>query len=339
MAPTSRTLCSRYGLNYVESSELDIRRRRCGKGFTYLDADNRVIRDQALRARVKRLAIPPAWTEVCVAQDEKAHIQAIGRDADGRLQYRYHPDWENLRADTKKRRLLNFGLSLGRVRSAVRTALGKRGLTRTKLVAAVVRLMDRALLRPGYEEYARQEGGRGAATLLKGDVAVKGSTILLDFPGKGGKAIKLSVKDALLANVLKQLGKLRGRRLFSLPRDERPIAAQDVNNFLADVAGAGVTAKDFRTFRASAIALAHLSDDDNHQCERSRKKSIVEAADQASEALANTRSVTRSSYIHPIVVEAYEAGELKPPRFHRSSRRGLSKIEHALMRLLRVRAR
>jgi DNA topoisomerase-1 len=211
MSTSPRKLCHRHGSVYIETSELDLRRRKCGKGFSYIDITNRIVRDKALKARIKTLAIPPAWTEVRIASNERAHIQAIGRDSEGRLQYRYRPEWEIIRDETKRRRLLSFGNSLSRVRSAVRSALSKPGLGPTKVVAAVVRLMDKALLRPGHEPYARKEGGRGAATLNKDDVTVRGDTILLDFAGKGGKEVKLQVKDALLARALRQLRKVRGR--------------------------------------------------------------------------------------------------------------------------------
>jgi DNA topoisomerase I len=335
-----RKLCRRYGLAYVETSAL--RRRRCGKGFTYLDADGRVVRDESVKARIKQLAIPPAWTEVCIAEDGKAHIQAIGRDAEGRLQYRYHPDWEKSRAASKERRLLRLGKSLGRVRAAVNSALRSPGLTRAKVIAAVVRLIDRALLRPGFEEYARNGGGRGAATLLKRDVEVDGDTVRLEFHGKGGKEIKQNVKDALLARAVRKLVKLKGRRLFTAPDGNgggRPVTAREVNTFLAEVSGMQVSAKDFRTFRASASALAFLAKHNDHDTERLRKKALVEAADQASVALANTRTVARSSYIHPAVIEAYEAGKLEGSLLRGRLRHGLTKVENALMRLLQNRAR
>jgi DNA topoisomerase-1 len=139
-------------------------RRRCGKGFSYLDPSGRTLRDKGVRARIKALAIPPAWTDVRIAHDGSAHVQATGRDAEGRLQYRYHPEWEHVRSTGKERRLLRFGSALPRVRNAVKAALAGSGVTRTKVIAAVVRLIDVALLRPGYEEYAGERGGRGAAT-------------------------------------------------------------------------------------------------------------------------------------------------------------------------------
>ena len=283
------------------------------------------------------LAIPPAWSEVCIAADARAHIQAIGRDAEGRLQYRYHPEWDKARATAKETRLKRLGSALPRVRNAVKKALAAPGLTRTKVVAAIVRLIDRALLRPGYEEYARSEGGRGASTLLKSDVAVNGDKVVLVFKGKGGKEIRRELHDRLLARVLQRLSASKGRRLFGLSDGKggkRPVTAREVNEFLAEASCSSISAKDFRTFRASATALAVLTEHNGHESETLRKKAVVEAADEASKILANTRSVARSSYIHPTVIQAYEAGKLEASLLKGRMRKGLDRIESALMRFL-----
>jgi DNA topoisomerase-1 len=335
MPQDAEKLCRRYGLNYVKTAGLSLRRRRCGKGFAYVDGEGRTIRDKAVKARVKQLAIPPAWTDVCISEDERAHIQAVGRDTEGRLQYRYHPDWDKARSETKAQRLLRLGLALPRLRDAVRKALSGPELTRTKIIAAVVRLIDRALLRPGYEEYAKGSGARGASTLLKTDVAVQGDKVVVEFEGKGGKPVKRELQDRMLAGVVKKLSSLKGRRLFSATDEsgqERPITAREVNAFLAEASGSDVTAKDFRTFRASAEALAFLTENNGH--EKLRQQAIVEAADAASEILVNTRAVARSSYIHASVIKAYETGKLEASLFRGRLRSGLNRIESALMRFL-----
>jgi DNA topoisomerase-1 len=335
-----RELCQRYGLIYADRSELRLRRRRCGRGFGYYDADGRNILDTAIKARIKRLAIPPAWTEVCIAENPRTHIQAIGRDVEGRLQYRYHSGWEKSRAHSKERRLLRLGASLGRVRGAVAAALRSPDLTRTKVIAAIVRLIDRALLRPGCEEYARKEGGRGAATLLKSDVKTDGDTVLLDFQGKGGKEISRKVKDAVLARTIRELVKVKGRRLFTAPDSgARPVTAREVNDFLSKASGAHITAKDFRTFRASASALTFLTEHIGHKSERLRKKAELQAADEVSEILVNTRTVARTSYIHPAIVDAYRAGKLEASLLRGRMRNGLSRMESALMRFLERKTR
>ena len=337
MTHDPKDLCRRYGLTYVETSTLQLRRQRCGKGFTYRDGLGKTIQDKAVKARINGLAIPPAWTEVCIAADERAHIQAIGRDAEGRLQYRYHSEWDKARATAKETRLKRLGSALPRVRNAVEKALAAPGLTRTKVVAAIVRLIDRALLRPGHEEYARSEGGRGASTLLKSDVAVNGDKVVLVFKGKGGKEIRRELHDRLLARVLQRLSASKGRRLFGLfdsNGGKQPVTAREVNEFLAEASGSSISAKDFRTFRASATALAMLTEHNGHESETLRKKAVVAAADEASKILVNTRSVARSSYIHPSVIEAYKAGKLETSLSRGRVRKGLSRIESALMRFL-----
>ena len=200
-----------------------------------------------------------------------------------------------------------------------------------------MRLIDGALLRPGYGEYAQERGSRGASTLLKSDVLVEGDTVMLEFEGKGGKPIKQAVKDKLLARVAKRLSTLKGRRLFSIPDDSgrpRPITARDVNAYLAETSGIDITAKDFRTFRATAEALAFLIGNNGHETEKLRKQAVAQAADKASKILVNTRNVARSSYIHPSVIKAYESDKLEASLFRGRLRTGLNKIESALMRFL-----
>jgi DNA topoisomerase-1 len=337
MSEQAQDFCRRVGLLYVSPSELQLCRRRCGKGFKYLNATGTCIRDKTIKTRIMQLAIPPAWVEVRIAEDSRAHIQAVGRDAEGRLQYRYHPDWDAFGHATKAERLKRFGAALPRLRRAVRAALAAPGLSRKKIVAAVVRLIDRSLLRPGYEEYARKDGGRGAATLLSRDVSIEGDRILLDFAGKGGKEIKQELRDPLLARVLQRLRRNHGRRLFSAPGadgKERPVTAKEVNTFLIEAGGEPISAKDFRTFKASAAALARLAVEKSTEAARARKQALIAAADEASRMLANTRSVARSSYIHPSVIKAYEAGRLEAHLLGGRIRQGLTRAESAFLQFL-----
>ena len=209
--------------------------------------------------------------------------------------------------------LHRLGSALPRLRDTVGKALSAPELTRNNVIAAVVRLIDRALLRPGHDEYAQATGSRGASTLLKSDVAVTGDKVVVEFKGKAGKPVRREVKDRLLARVTRRLLAGKGRRLFSAVDDNgrvRPVTAREVNAFLAEASGTDVTAKDFRTFRASAEALAFLTERNGHETERLKKQTIVQAADRAREILVNTRSVARSSYIHPVVIKAYESGKL-----------------------------
>jgi DNA topoisomerase I len=336
-AEDSKALCRRHKLRYAEAAELALTRRRCGRGFAYFGADGKALKDAASKERIKKLAIPPAWTEVRIAAEANAHLQAIGRDAAGRLQYRYHPDWEQARAELKEQRLIRFGKALPRVRRAVAEALAAPRLTRKKMIAAVVRLIDRARLRPGYDEYAREDGGRGAATLLQDDVSVEGDKVMLAFHAKGGQKVRRVVKDSKLARVVRELAKRRGRRLFRLPGSEPAVSAREVNAFLAEASGQKISAKDFRTFSASAGALAALAETNGAESATAKRKAVIEAADQASQQLANTRAVARSSYIHPAVIKAYEDGKLEAALLRGRVRSGLNRIETALLRFFEKR--
>src|SRR5262245_6291605 len=256
MPRNAKSLCRHCGLTYVETADLRLLRRRRGKGFSFIDDEGHAIRDKAVKARIRRLTIPPAWTEVRIAEDERAHIQAVGRDGEGRLQYRYHDDWGKVRTETKLQRLLRLGSALPRLRDAVRTALAGPDLTRKKASAAAVRLIDRALLRPGHEEYARASGSRGASTLLKRDVVVKGDKVVLEYKGKGGQLIKQAVKDGLLAHVVTELfeqaavqhaddnGQVRSQRVRSMPSWPRQ-PAPGLRPRISYVSSLGRGAEDF----------------------------------------------------------------------------------------------
>lgn len=327
--------CNR--LYRADPATFKISRRRRGKGFSYLDEKGNVIRNKALKAQFQRLVIPPAWTDVRLARKPNAHIQAVGRDTAGRQQYIYHPDWEEHRVAVKERRLILLGKALPRIRNSVRTALAKPTLTPKTVQAAVVRLIDRTLLRPGHETYAKERGTRGAASLLKSDVQAKSDTVIVDVTGKGGKQIHKELRDPALARVIRMLQKLPGPRLFQIPDGDgrlRPVTASDVNHYIADRAGACVSAKDFRTFEASAAALSKLCEEDAKN-QTQRKRAVVAVADFVSRKLVNTRAVARSSYIHPKVTEAFEAGKLRSRALKGQTIAGLNKMESALMRFLR----
>lgn len=340
MAETFETLCEEHGLIYVGTTELHIRRKRCGRGFSYVDKQGATIRDKGSKRRFRSLAIPPAWTDVCIAKNPKAHLQAVGRDAEGRLQYRYHPDWEKSRASAKERRLIKLGRGLPRLRRAVRKALDSQRLTRATVTAAVVRLIDRALLRVGHEKYATEDGGRGAATLLKSDIDLRGETVVLHFEGKGGQIVHREIEDSSLVRILRKLKQLPGRRLFKAPGDDgnlQPVTAPEVNRYLSQTAGERVSAKDFRTFEASAAALTSLVQQVDSGGQAS-KRALVEASDRASDLLLNTRAIARSSYILPSIVRAYETGRLKGVLLKGRIHSGLTRMETGLLRFLRQRS-
>lgn len=324
------------GLRHVEPASLEIARVPCGRGFRYRDGSGQTIRDPALRARLAGLAIPPAWREVRIARDPHAHVQAVGRDELGRLQYIYHAEWLAVREAVKEDRLHTFGRSLPRIRERLDADLRRNALDRVTIVAAAVRLIERALLRPGYPSALGEEGGRGAATLLKRHVALEGSRIFLQFHGKGRRPVEKTVVDARLAHVLARLVAQPGTYLFKevVGRAYRRVSADELNVYLKEVARADLTAKDFRTFYASSRALELLAPEQPARAKRKRQRQILGVARDVSRALQNTPAIARASYIHPLVLDAFAEGRLDPRLLHPPARRGLTAAETGLMRLL-----
>jgi DNA topoisomerase-1 len=303
----------RIGLRYVSTDALTIRRRRIGDKFTFVSSRGRTIRDEMTRARLKRLAVPPAYEDVLYATDPRAHIQAIGRDAAGRLQYRYHPDWEKVREKRKAKRLQRLVEALPRIRRAVNKHLASAEPTRAFALAAVIELVSCSAIRPGSESYAKQNGTRGAATLLKSNVTVDGATVALKFRAKGGKAVDKEFHCPRVASAINVLGALRGRRVFQYRHDDgsvRAVTASDVNAFLREIAGVKISLKDFRTLVASGAALEALARVEPASSERGRKRQVKEAVTAVSEQLANTPTICRKSYVHQTVVRAFERGKL-----------------------------
>jgi DNA topoisomerase-1 len=307
-------MAKRLGLRHVDSGELAIRRRRCGKGWAFYRPDGGLIRDKATVRRLESLAVPPAYQDVLYAEDPAAHLQAIGRDAAGRLQYRYHPDWEKVREMRKARRLSRLANVLSRIHRSLGQHLAAAAPTREFTLAAVIELIARSAIRPGSEEYARERGTRGAATLLKSNVSIYGDTVTLSFKGKGGKSITKEVVAARLANALALLRQLPGKRLFQYRTESgelRHVTAREVNVFLREIAGAEISLKDFRTLVASAGALEALARAAPAKSERSRKKQVLEAVRAVAEDLSNTPAICRKSYVHGTVVAAFEDGALE----------------------------
>jgi DNA topoisomerase-1 len=304
----------RLGLHLAGVESLSIRRRRCGKGWCYLDAGQRVIRDRATVRRLARLAVPPAYEEVLYAADPAAHLQAVGRDAAGRLQYRYHPEWEKVREMRKARRLARLADVLPRIRRSIAQHLAGDAPTREFACAAVIELVARSAIRPGNESYARLRGTRGAATLLKSNVALYGETITLTFRSKGGKVIVKEIAAARLAGALAVLRELPGRRLFQHRAESgelRHVTARDVNAFLRELAGVRISLKDFRTLLASASVLEALARAEPAVSQRGRRRQVLDAVRAAADTLTNTPAICRKSYVHETVVAAFEDGVLE----------------------------
>jgi DNA topoisomerase-1 len=309
-----RGLAKRLKLRHCRPDQLTIARRRDGESWTYHFPDGEQIADEAVVQRLASLAMPPAYEDVRYAADERAHLQAIGRDAAGRLQYRYHPDWEKVREAGKAQRLAALVEVLPKIRRTVTQHLGATDPTRTFALAAITELVSGSAIRPGSEEYAKKHGSRGASTLLKSNVRVSDDMITLVFRGKSGKDVRKEFKSPRLAAAIEILKKLPGRRLFQYRDDEgtvRRVSARDVNSFLREIAGCNISLKDFRTLCASASVLEHLARTVPAASVTGRRKQVREAVRRAAEELANTPAVCRRSYVHDAVLTAFEGGVLE----------------------------
>jgi DNA topoisomerase-1 len=330
------------GLRYVSDAMPGLRRRRAGTGFTYLDSSGRRITDRATLARIRSLAVPPAYTDVWISLHPNGHIQATGRDARGRKQYRYHPRWREVRDENKFGRMLAFSKALPLIRDRVEQDLSRPGLPREKVLAAVVRLLELTGIRVGNDEYARTNQSFGLTTLRDDHVEVSGSTMRFEFRGKSGKLHQVSLSDRRLARIVARCQALPGEELFQYVDDEgvhQTIGSSDVNGYLRAITGEDFTAKDFRTWSGTLLAAAALEDLGPAPSEREAKSTIVAAIDRVAERLNNTRTVCRKYYVHPAVVDAYLAGTLLQmmPNGTRAVARtnGLRAEEHRLVRLLR----
>ena len=291
-------------LRYVRDSGPGIRRFRTGRGFAYRDANGMPVLDKPTIARIRALVIPPAWTDVWICAVPNGHLQATGRDAKRRKQYRYHPRWRKVRDETKYERLIPFAHTLPKIRKTVEEHLALSGLPREKVLAMIVRLLETTFIRVGNEEYARNNGSYGLTTLRNHHVRIDGPRTELRFKGKSGKAHGIAVTDRRLAKLVRQLRDLPGQELFQYLDDDdtpQPITSADVNQYLRDISGEDFTAKDFRTWAGTLLATRHLAGCQN---EVEPKSYAVAAIKDVSHELGNTAAVCRKCYIHPRVLEA-----------------------------------
>lgn len=295
-----------------------LRRVRHGKSFRYLDAHGKPVRDGSTLSRIRALAIPPAWIDVWISADADGHIQATGRDAKGRKQYRYHAKWRIVRDEAKYHRLVAFCAALPKLRAAVERDLARPGLSKQKVVATIVSLMERAQLRVGNDEYARQNGSYGATTLRDRHAKIHGDTLELAYRGKSGVQRNIVLTDRRLARIVRTCRDLPGQRLFQyVDGDEiRPITSSDVNEYIHAVSGGPFSAKDYRTWAATLGAALLLCTIVHPGSETGCKRSIKEVLAAVSTKLGHTPAVCRSSYIHPRVLEDFMqnrlAGQLAP---------------------------
>ena len=318
-------------LHYVEDTQVGLSRKILRGKFVYFDAQGQRIRDEAEIKRINALVIPPAYTDVWICADPQGHLQATGRDARGRKQYRYHPRWREVRDQDKYSRMVEFGLALPKVRKKIEAQLAQPGIGRDKVMATVISLLDATLIRIGNSQYARDNRSYGLTTLRNKHVAVRGNSILFEFRGKSGVEHKISVTDRRLARVIKRCMELPGQNLFQYLDDNgerHSVSSSDINAYLQNLTGADFTAKDYRTWAGSALALATLRKLD-WEPEGDAKKHIVDMVKAVSRQLGNTPAVCRKCYIHPAVMEGFLLGELaKLPRSRQ--RKGLRAEEVAL---------
>ncbi len=329
-------------LVYATGEEPGISRRRAGKGFSYRDPDGRTVRDEATLARIRDLAIPPAYTDVWISADPSAHIQATGRDQKGRKQYRYHPDWMTERAGTKFARLIEFAEALPSLRNRIKADMALPGLPRAKVLATVASLLETTLIRVGNEDYARKNRSFGLTTLRRRHVRVDGSELRFDFKGKSGKQWRVSVRDRRVARVLRACQELPGQTLFryrDADGEALAVTSADVNDYLREVTGEEITAKDFRTWAGTVMAAAALAELPPQDSAKASARALKDVIDRVAQKLGNTPTVCRQSYVHPGVVTGFlEARFLWPPptkAIHAAVEKGLRLEEAQTLAMLR----
>jgi DNA topoisomerase I len=313
MPPDTRAVARDAGLRYATDARPGITRRRSGKGFTYRDAEGRTIRDPEVVARIRALAIPPAWTDVWICPWPNGHIQATGRDARGRKQYRYHPRWSERRGTAKFDRMLAFAKALPRIRRRCDRDLRRRGLPREKVLAGVVTLLETTLIRVGNDEYARLNRSFGLTTMRGRHARIDGHAVRFRFRGKSGNVHEVGLRDRRLASLIRRCQELPGQELFAYVDEEgevRDVSSEDVNDYLRVASGGDFTAKDFRTWAGTVLAYRALRALQPGDGERGARRNVVEAIRRTADRLGNTPAVARGSYVHPAVLEAYLDGAI-----------------------------
>lgn len=332
------------GLRWVSDDRPGITRHRRGKSFRYCGADGRPIRDESELQRIRKLAIPPAWTAVWICPRGDGHIQATGRDARGRKQYRYHTHWRATRDETKYGKLVVFGGLLPKMRARLDQDLSLPGLPRAKVLATVVRLLETTLIRVGNEEYARDNASYGLTTMRTRHVGVRGEEVRFEFRGKSGVQHSVAVRDKRLAKIVRRCQELPGQELFQCIDCEgrrHAIDSQDVNAYLKEISGEDVTAKDFRTWNGTVLAAVALRDAMTEAGHRRTKKTVNGCIERVAAQLGNTKAVCRRCYVSPAVIDAYFDGSLARSFMSSTSAKpkaGHSADEHAVLKFLQARS-
>ena len=341
-SPDNKSAARSAGLHYVLSAEPGLSRVRQGKTFAYRDAKGRTVRDARTLDRIRSLVIPPAWEDVWICARADGHIQATGRDARGRKQHRYHPAWTSVRKNTKYDSMAEFGHALPAIRRRVSADLKNTPLSREHVLAAVVMLLEKTLIRIGNKEYARANKSFGLTTLLDEHVHVKGSSVRFQFRAKSGIMQTIELDDATLAPIVKRCRKLPGKALFQYLDENGKAQCIDsvaVNAYLREITGHTFTAKNFRTWAATVLAAKAVCDLPDCASDAAFKRNIVRAIDSVAARLGNTRTVCRGSYIHPGVLDGYREGMTIAAARPGPRRAGLSGEEAAVLALLKRRAK
>jgi DNA topoisomerase-1 len=334
------------GLKWVNDSQPGIYRKKKGSGFIYVDARGKQVRNEDDLYRARSLVIPPAWTDVWICASEYGHIQATGRDARGRKQYRYHAKWRQVRDGTKYHRMMHFAKALPRIRRRVRRDISLPGLPREKVLAAVVRLLETTLIRVGNEEYAKENESFGLTTMQDRHAKFNGNGVKFRFKGKSGVEHDIELNDNKMAKIVKACRDLPGQELFQYLDDNgqvRDIGSEDVNEYLKEISGADFTAKDFRTWAGTVLAAKALQEYENFTSQHQARRFMVAAVEAVAKKLGNTKAVCRKCYIHPEVFNAYLDGSLveilrsEVEKELRGPLKGLRPAEAAVLVLLQQR--
>jgi DNA topoisomerase I len=323
------------GLRYVHDRAPGLRRRCSGRQFRYVDEDGAPVRDAAVLKRIRALAIPPAWQDVWICTRDDGHLQATGRDARGRKQYRYHRRWREVRDETKYGRLIAFARALPAIRRQVARDLARAGLPREKVLAAVVRLLETTYIRVGNAEYARDNDSFGLTTLRERQVRVRGETLQFRFRGKSGVEHDIAFADARLARIVRRMQDLPGEELFRYVNGDgtaHPVDSAEVNEYLGSVAGDAFTSKDFRTWAGTVLCARALRALEPPRSVGESRRGVAQAVESVARRLGNTRAVCRKCYIHPAIFETYERGELAELMRGRSDEAGVVAVLRAQLR-------
>ena len=301
------------GLTYVSDEQPGIRRERQGDAFTYLKPAGAPVTDEDTLERIRKLAIPPAWTDVWICTKANGHLQASGRDAKGRKQYKYHARFREVRESTKYEHMLEFARALPRIRAKVAEHMALRGLPREKVLATVVHLLETTLIRVGNDDYARENKSYGLTTLRNPHVEVEGSDLRFRFKGKSGKTWRLQIRDRRVARIVKACQELPGQGLFEYLDDDgevRNVTSGDVNAYLREITGSDITAKDFRTWAGTVLAALALQEFETFDTQTMAKKNVRAAIERVATRLGNTPTICRKCYVHPEILASYAEGAL-----------------------------